>query len=74
MARVKFFCDVERCIDCGGCVVACKEGNHVPVGVNRRRVVTLNQGKPGEKAEFEGLKNSSEQIKIDQFAKIEMSL
>lgn len=50
MGRVKFLCDVERCIDCNGCVVACKEGNHVPVGVNRRKVVTINQGKPGEKS------------------------
>ncbi len=50
MARLKFLCDVERCIDCGGCVVACKEGNHIPVGVNRRRVITINQGKPGEKS------------------------
>ena len=50
MARMKFLCDVERCIDCAGCVVACKEGNHVPVGINRRRVVTLNEGKPGEKS------------------------
>jgi len=32
MARMKFLCDVERCIDCNGCVVACKEGNQVPVG------------------------------------------
>lgn len=50
MATMKFLCDVERCIDCAGCVVACKEGHHVPVGVNRRRVITLNQGKPGEKS------------------------
>lgn len=50
MARVKFLCDVDRCIDCGGCVVACKEGHHVPVGVNRRRVISINQGKPGEKS------------------------
>ena len=50
MGRVKFLCDVERCIDCGGCVIACKEGNHVPVGVNRRQVITINQGKPGEKS------------------------
>ncbi len=48
MGRLKFLCDVERCIDCSGCVVACKEGNHVPVGVNRRKVITINQGKPGE--------------------------
>lgn len=50
MGRLKFLCDVERCIDCGGCVIACKEGNHVPVGVNRRKVITINQGKPGEKS------------------------
>ncbi len=50
MARVKFLCDVERCIDCNGCVVACKEGNQVPVGINRRRVVTINEGRPGEKS------------------------
>ncbi|AGF77844.1 Fe-S-cluster-containing hydrogenase subunit [Desulfocapsa sulfexigens DSM 10523] len=50
MGRMKFLCDIERCIDCGGCVVACKEGNHIPVGVNRRRVITIGQGKPGEKS------------------------
>jgi formate dehydrogenase iron-sulfur subunit len=50
MGRMKFLCDIERCIDCKGCVVACKEGNHIPVGVNRRRVITINQGKPGEKS------------------------
>lgn len=50
MARMKFLCDAERCIDCSGCVVACKEGHHIPVGVNRRRVVTLDSGKVGEKS------------------------
>ena len=50
MARVKFLCDIERCIDCAGCSIACKEGNHVPVGVNRRRIVTIKQGQPGEKS------------------------
>ena len=50
MARMKFLCDVERCIDCNGCVVACKEGNQVPVGINRRRVITINEGRPGEKS------------------------
>ncbi|MEJ2397785.1 MAG: formate dehydrogenase, partial [Gammaproteobacteria bacterium] len=24
MARMKFYCDAERCIDCNGCVTACK--------------------------------------------------
>lgn len=50
MARMKFLCDVERCIDCSGCVVACKEGHHIPVGVNRRRVITLDEGTAGEKS------------------------
>lgn len=50
MGRMKFLCDIERCIDCSGCVVACKEGNHIPVGVNRRRVITIGQGQPGEKS------------------------
>lgn len=50
MTRVKFLCDTERCIDCNGCVVACNEGNEVPVAVNRRRVITIHSGKPGEKS------------------------
>lgn len=50
MARMKFLCDMERCIDCRGCVVACKEGNKIPVGVNRRRVITLDQGRHGERS------------------------
>lgn len=50
MARMKFLCDVERCIECNGCVTACKNENDVPWGVNRRRVVTLNDGKPGERS------------------------
>ena len=41
MARMKFICDAERCIECNGCVTACKAEHDVPWGVNRRRVVTL---------------------------------
>jgi len=48
MARMKFLCDAERCIECNGCVTACKNANEVPWGVNRRRVVTLNDGEPGD--------------------------
>jgi formate dehydrogenase iron-sulfur subunit len=47
---MKFLCDAERCIECNGCVTACKNTNEVPWGVNRRRVVTMNQGVPGEKS------------------------
>ena len=50
MARMKFLCDAERCIECNGCVTACKNENEVPWGVNRRRVVTLNDGVPGERS------------------------
>ena len=50
MARMKFICDAERCIECNGCVTACKNENEVPWGVNRRRVVTLNDGVPGERS------------------------
>ena len=44
MARMKFLADAERCIECNGCVTACKNENEVPWGVNRRRVVTINDG------------------------------
>jgi formate dehydrogenase iron-sulfur subunit len=50
MARMKFICDAERCIECNGCVTACKAEHAVPWGVNRRRVVTLNDGVPGERS------------------------
>ena len=50
MARMKFVCDTERCIECNGCVTACKNEHEVPWGVNRRRVVTLNDGVPGERS------------------------
>jgi len=50
MARMKFLCDAERCIECEACVTACKNEHEVPWGINRRRVVTLNDGKPGERS------------------------
>ncbi len=50
MARMKFICDTERCVACKGCVVACKEGHNLPVGINRRRVIILNEGRPGERS------------------------
>lgn len=50
MANMKFLCDVKRCIDCKGCVTACKNANSEAVawGIQRRRVVTLNPGEAGE--------------------------
>ena len=50
MARMKFICDAERCIECNGCATACKNEHEVPWGVNRRRLVTLNDGVPGERS------------------------
>ena len=50
MARMKFLVDVERCIECNACVTACKNENNVPWGINRRRVVTINDGAPGERS------------------------
>ena len=50
MARMKFLCDADRCIECNACVTACKNENEVPWGINRRRVITINDGKPGERS------------------------
>ena len=50
MARMKFLCDTERCIECNGCVTACNNENNVPWGINRRHVVTLGDGRRGEKS------------------------
>ncbi|UJF18146.1 formate dehydrogenase FDH3 subunit beta [Vibrio sp. SS-MA-C1-2] len=50
MARMKFMCDTKRCIECNGCVTACKNENDDALewGIQRRRVVTLNDGEKGE--------------------------
>ncbi|MCK6264987.1 formate dehydrogenase FDH3 subunit beta [Vibrio sp. ZSDE26] len=50
MANMKFLCDTKRCIECNGCVTACKNENDDALewGIQRRRVVTLNDGEPGE--------------------------
>ncbi len=48
MARMKFYCDESRCIECEGCTVACEEGNALPVGISRRKVVTVNEGIEGK--------------------------
>jgi len=47
-ARMKFYCDEERCIECNGCTVACSEAHELPVGISRRKVVTLNEGIEGK--------------------------
>jgi len=50
MARMKFLCDAERCIDCNACSVACKNEHEMPWGMVRRRVVTINDGEEGERS------------------------
>src|SRR5215831_799642 len=55
MARMKFLCDADRCIECNACVTACKNENEVLWGINRPRVVTLNDGKPGGRFGIDGL-------------------
>lgn len=32
MARMKFMCDTKRCIECNGCVTACKNENDDATG------------------------------------------
>ena len=55
MARMKFLCDAERCIECNACVTACKNEHEVPWGVNRRRVVTIQDGSARRKIYICGL-------------------
>src|SRR3712207_1211992 len=50
MARMMFLCDADRCIECNACVTACKNEHDVPWGISRRRVVTINDGRPGERS------------------------
>ena len=49
-AKMKFLCDSKRCIECNGCVTACKNENDDALewGIQRRRVVTINDGEVGE--------------------------
>ena len=44
-ARMKFYCDENRCIHCDGCSVACASAHELPVEISRRKVVTVNEGK-----------------------------
>ena len=48
-ARMKFYVDTKRCIECGGCEIACKNENNVPPGIARIRVVTVNEGNRGKR-------------------------
>ena len=48
MARMKFFVDTDRCIRCYGCQVACSSAHELPVGIYRRKVITLHDGIEGK--------------------------
>jgi Fe-S-cluster-containing dehydrogenase component len=37
-----FVLDLERCVGCGACVLACRLENRLPPGVSWRRIVSLN--------------------------------
>ncbi len=47
---LKFLADVYHspCIKCRGCEAICRNYNQVPEGVFRIKVVTINEGKPGQ--------------------------
>jgi len=55
MSKMKFYCDDNRCIECDGCSVACAEAHELPTGVNRRKVVTLNEGIEGKSFQHQSL-------------------
>jgi formate dehydrogenase iron-sulfur subunit len=44
---MRIFPDVEACIDCGGCVVACKRTWDVPVDEQRIEITTMLEGQEG---------------------------
>ena len=48
MARMKFYCDEDRCIECFACSVGCAEAHELPVGISRRKVITINNGIEGK--------------------------
>ncbi|MBE0517398.1 MAG: 4Fe-4S dicluster domain-containing protein [Methanophagales archaeon] len=49
MVTYKFLNVIEKCIDCGSCFAICKDQNKVPHGTARVQIVTINEGRPGEK-------------------------
>ena len=53
MTRFAMVIDTKTCIGCGDCVVACKNENQVPVGLNRDWVVEATAGRyPKLRTEF----------------------
>lgn len=50
MTQMIHICDEERCIACSSCILACKVGHDIPVGLSRRRVFTMHEGTPEERS------------------------
>lgn len=44
MKQPAFYFDASRCIGCKACMIACKDKNDLPVGLNWRRVVEYTGG------------------------------
>lgn len=42
MTAPGFLLDLDRCVGCGACVLACRLENDVPQGISWRRIVSLN--------------------------------
>jgi anaerobic dimethyl sulfoxide reductase subunit B (iron-sulfur subunit) len=42
-----FLLELNRCVGCGACVLACRIENALPVGVAWRRILTFNQRRTG---------------------------
>ena len=47
-SRLKFYCDTDRCIECFACVVSCQNAHELPMGIARRKVITLHDGVEGK--------------------------
>jgi len=53
VTRYRFLFDPEQCLGCSACEAACKEAYDLPMGVRRRKVVELENGKfPNVKRRF----------------------
>jgi len=46
MARMKFLCDAERCIECNGCVTACKNVQRLRYRLQERERGALGRQSP----------------------------
>lgn len=44
MTRYGMVVDLNRCVGCQTCTIACKQANHTPPGVQWRRVIDVEQG------------------------------